>query len=207
MSNIKTVYHGANKAIEIPDFSYANPNSDFGKGFYLTESYEMASQWATHKNPSIVNQYELDFSNLKICHLELDKTWLNYVAKNRGYLKTTFNDSKYDVIIGPTADNNLKFALSKYVQGECTAKEALKQINGRKLSEQILIRTDNAKNQLKHLGFSTLSEQEKEQCLNHEKESEKAAAKFVLELSKTRNTPDFPEYISLNKYEEDFTLC
>ena len=199
-----SIYHGSDREIKEPDFKYANPNTDFGIGFYLTKSYEMASEWASHKNPAIVNEYELNLSGLKVCHLKLDETWLNYVAKNRGYLKTSFNDNDYDVIIGPTADNKLKFALSKYVRGECSSEEALKQINGRNLHEQIVIKTDKAKKQLTHTGFSILTEQEKESCLIKEKESEKAAAKFVLEFTKTISMPSFPEFINLSNYEEEF---
>lgn len=67
--DIVTLFHGSpNKIIHL------NPNGgnkchDFGKGFYLTPSFELAAEWSTCnlldiQLPSYVHKYELDLSTL-----------------------------------------------------------------------------------------------------------------------------------------------
>lgn len=196
------VYHGTYLEIQNPDLFHTNADVDFGPGFYLTEDINMASIWASHKNPSIINHYELNFSGLRICHLKLDEAWLNYIAKNRGYLKTTFNDDKYDIIIGPTADNGVHIALSNYVSGKCTVEEALFYIDNRHLHEQILLKSNKALSQLTYVDYTTLSKNEIALFLQKENESMKMAAKFVVNCKKDIQKKIVPLCIDLSNYEE-----
>lgn len=53
------VYHGSNVIVEKPEVKQGRANADFGLGFYVTKSYEMAEKWASHKEPAIVNYYDL----------------------------------------------------------------------------------------------------------------------------------------------------
>lgn len=40
------LYHGSNITVQNPQIIESDRRLDFGKGFYLTSSYEQASRWA-----------------------------------------------------------------------------------------------------------------------------------------------------------------
>ena len=40
------LYHGSNTEVSNPQILESNRHLDFGKGFYLTSSYEQAKRWA-----------------------------------------------------------------------------------------------------------------------------------------------------------------
>ena len=80
------VYHGSNTEVIHPSLSYGRYDADFGIGFYVTQSQEMAEKWACNKKESIINVYELDLDELTGIELLPDKTWLDFVVHNRsGY--------------------------------------------------------------------------------------------------------------------------
>ena len=41
-----TLYHGSLNEIIVPQYGYGEERHDYGKGFYLTESIELAKEWA-----------------------------------------------------------------------------------------------------------------------------------------------------------------
>lgn len=43
------LYHGSISAVKKPGLSRGRKNTDFGKGFYTTTSYEQAKKWAIIK--------------------------------------------------------------------------------------------------------------------------------------------------------------
>lgn len=43
------LYHGSNIRFEKIDLSVSKPNKDFGKGFYLSDSFEQAMEMAEFK--------------------------------------------------------------------------------------------------------------------------------------------------------------
>ena len=64
------VYHGSNKIIDTPTYGLGKSNNDYGKGFYMTEDFEIASLWASkYENDGYVNTYELNLEGLKILNL------------------------------------------------------------------------------------------------------------------------------------------
>lgn len=40
------LYHGSEKIIETPVYGKGNLRNDYGRGFYCTESEELAKEWA-----------------------------------------------------------------------------------------------------------------------------------------------------------------
>ena len=66
----KIVYHGSVSVIEKPEYGKGSRQNDYGRGFYCTESQELAREWACAKNTDgYANKYELDFSGLKVLDL------------------------------------------------------------------------------------------------------------------------------------------
>lgn len=134
----KTLFHGTlmdraaciyNDGI---DFNKLGDKADFGKGFYLTDSYALAEKTARLRYnqekmsngssyPPVVIKFRLiknwHWDNLNIKEFYGDSVeWRKFVCTNRWYdkiLKKYPNcehntDRKYDIVIGLTADGKMK---------------------------------------------------------------------------------------------------
>ena len=82
--------HGSDHIIEKPVLNLGKSNNDYGQGFYCTESFDMACEWACKDNKDgFVNTYELSTEGLKFLNLlDGNHTVLNWMAlllKNRKF--------------------------------------------------------------------------------------------------------------------------
>lgn len=74
MYEILTVYHGGTEIITNPQVNIGRPNLDFGPGFYVTDIYVQAKDWAEkiadiREATPILNIYHLKQQNiLSNCH-------------------------------------------------------------------------------------------------------------------------------------------
>jgi len=106
-----TLYHGTTYNFTTPDLNKARSNTDFGKGFYLTDKEKMAENWTKGKNNSTIMNYDLSLINnpdsyqLSVKRFTTNEEWFKYVYNNRKG-KNTSKD--YDIVIGPIADNGIK---------------------------------------------------------------------------------------------------
>lgn len=155
------VYHGSTQVVTSPDLSHSRDKIDFGRGFYTTEDKFMAKKWASNKNNAIINEYELDTTELNIVKLGLSKNWLNFVASNCGYSEQKYDISNVDIIIGPTADDKLFATLEKYFDGDISAEQAIRYLNIANHSEQIVLISDKVISQLKFNKYEQLDTIEK----------------------------------------------
>ena len=86
--NTLILYHGSpNKEIR-PTYGLGNDKHDYGKGFYLTESPVLASEWSVcnpTENNGWIHKYTLDVSELNILDFqECDiLSWLAELMKHR----------------------------------------------------------------------------------------------------------------------------
>ena len=91
----------------------------------------MAEKWAVTKAIPIINSYRFKGYGLSIYEFKLDKEWLEFVKANRNVdnpeLLKKYN--KYDVLIGPMADDKLYDTIGEYIDGIITANEAVKYLN------------------------------------------------------------------------------
>ena len=126
------LYHGSNVVIESINLAMCRPYKDFGKGFYLTDIEEQAKQMAKrvariYGGSPIVNSFEIqdDFrklSNIKIKDFGIQTTeeWAKFVMNNRNRTFTDEantlcnKDNKYDIVIGPVADDNMALLFRQY---------------------------------------------------------------------------------------------
>ena len=63
------LYHGTPDKVFTPTYGKGNEKHDYGKGFYLTESIDLAKEWAVcrpNEENGWVHKYELDCKNLKV---------------------------------------------------------------------------------------------------------------------------------------------
>lgn len=129
------LYHGSNTDIKEIDLSMCKPYKDFGRGFYLTVLEEQAEKMARrvarlYGGVPVVNIFEIDESvfdspNLSIKNFgtETSEEWARFVMNNRNRKFRDFSDpesnfdNKYDVVIGPIANDDMAVLFRQYENG------------------------------------------------------------------------------------------
>ena len=154
------LYHGSNVVIESINLAMCRPYKDFGKGFYLTDIEEQAKQMAKrvsriYGGSPVVNTFEIqdDFrkmSDIKIKDFGLQTTeeWAKFVMNNRNRaftdeVNTLCNkDNKYDIVIGPVADDNMALLFRQYENEIIDFETLLKGLIYKKTSSQYSFHTE-----------------------------------------------------------------
>lgn len=137
------LYHGSNAEVRVPEILVSNRSLDFGSGFYAISSCDQAQRWAelqTGRRKTgvpTVNVYDFDLekaANLAVRRFETaDGSWLNFVAENR---KNIYNGVKYDIVIGPVANDITMTVISDYIAGSISEEMALILLKPRRLTDQ-----------------------------------------------------------------------
>lgn len=137
---MKDLFHGTTYDLNEIDVTMGKGYKDFGKGFYATSVKSHAESIARRnkrileardakirqRNPKYrvktfhAYRYNLEFDdscidnpgNLKIkVFKEADREWVRFILMNRDSDSTTHD---YDIVIGPTADENTVTVLTSY---------------------------------------------------------------------------------------------
>ncbi|MCI9573793.1 MAG: DUF3990 domain-containing protein [Lachnospiraceae bacterium] len=155
----KIVYHGSVSVIEKPEYGKGSRQNDYGRGFYCTESQELAREWACAKNTDgYANKYELDFSGLKVLDLNDPEysilNWLAILTKNRTYWQNSsiaektkrylqqhfyINTTEYDIIIGYRADDSYFSFAQDFVANGISLQQLSEAMHLGKPGEQIVL--------------------------------------------------------------------
>ncbi len=82
------LYHGSMDKVIVPTFGRDEEKHDYGKGFYLTESIDLAKEWSVcqySRKEGFVHKYELDITDLRILDFEERGIlpWLSELMKHR----------------------------------------------------------------------------------------------------------------------------
>jgi len=157
------LYHGSNCIVDKIDLDKCHKFKDFGKGFYTTELEDQA--WNMAKRTAklfggkpVMNEFLLDeqiFANQTLNIKKFPKSdieWATFVINNRNrefkeiesLLCNT--DNKYDVVIGPVADDDIRVTLELYIDGRLTSEALLEALKYKDLSQQISFHSLNAIN-------------------------------------------------------------
>lgn len=130
------LYHGTTEEFDVIDPSQGKGYKDFGKGFYATARKEHAESIARRnkkiriakqnkllqRNPNLKKmtfnayRYNLIFSekidglNVKIFKTA-DLEWVRFILMNR---KSEITSHSYDIVIGPTADEETTTIINQY---------------------------------------------------------------------------------------------
>ena len=167
----KILYHGSEHIIQTPIFGKGALTNDYGRGFYCTESIELAKEWACSKNTSgYANQYEFDMENMAVLNLNDEKytilTWLAILADNRTYWERSsiseqakkylaenflIDISNYDVIIGYRADDSYFSFAQDFVSNTISLRQLDNAMRLGKLGEQIVLKSQKAFEGLRYL--------------------------------------------------------
>lgn len=146
MYDILTVYHGGTLEIVNPKVDAGRPNLDFGPGFYVTDIYTQAKDWAKkigkdREQAPIVNVYHLKqnelISNCSTLIFEsYNKDWLEFVTQSRLGNHPWIG---YDYIEGGVADDRVVNTVRLYMTGFISADEALNRLQYYKPNNQICL--------------------------------------------------------------------
>ncbi|MCI6632382.1 MAG: DUF3990 domain-containing protein [Sutterella sp.] len=132
---ILTLYHGTPNKLVVPKYGGGDEKHDYGKGFYLTESLDLAKEWAVcrpNETNGWVHKYELKTYALKILDFrQYDAlAWLAELMKHRDAAdskryrmlakkfidKYAIDTSEYDVICGWRANASYFFIAKEFVK-------------------------------------------------------------------------------------------
>lgn len=131
------LYHGSPNEKVIPKFGLGDEKHDYGKGFYLTESLDLAKEWAVYRPNALngwVHKFELDTDGLNILDFQEHSvlTWLAELMKHRDaadskryrMLSKQFIDKfgisteEYDIIKGWRANASYFYIAKSFVRDE-----------------------------------------------------------------------------------------
>ncbi len=156
------LYHGSNVDIESINLAMCRPYKDFGKGFYLTDIEEQAKNMAVRVSKiyggiPIVNVFEIqdDFRSLpdikiKDFGIRTTEEWARFVMNNRSRefqeIKSELcnKDNKYDIVIGPVADDNMALLFRQYENEIIDFETLLRGIIYKKASSQYSFHTEKS---------------------------------------------------------------
>lgn len=168
------LYHGSKTGLTriTPDGS--RDNCDFGKGFYLGETYEQALAFVCEFDKSSVYSFRYSPSELKIKELSCNLDWMLSICHYRGTLgkysrngmvTKIINDiESADLVIAPIADNKMFYIMALFTEGEINSEVALHSLSASKLGMQYIFRTNKALNSLSPIEKHYLCNPEREDC-------------------------------------------
>lgn len=129
------LFHGTSDKTVIPEYGKGQDRHDYGRGFYLTESVDLAKEWAVCRPNDIngwVHEYELDVSELRILDFQQVGVlpWLAELMKHRDAAdskryrmlakkfveKYSVNTEGYDVIKGWRANASYFYIAKEFVR-------------------------------------------------------------------------------------------
>lgn len=193
--------------IEHPNLGKGKEHNDYGRGFYCTESLEMAKEWACAMpgQDGYANCYEMDSTDMKILNLSEGKyhvlNWLAILAMNRDFRASTplgiegkeyiirefgVDLMPYDIIRGYRADDSYFAFARAFVNNMITATQLREAMKLGKLGEQVVLKTEKAFHNLNFAG----------------KEFADGAVYFAKREQRARNAEkDFREIIKRNARE------
>lgn len=163
-----TLFHGSDHIIEKPVYDGGKPYNDYGKGFYCTESLDMAKEWAVSKDRNgYANKYFFDSEGLAILNLNsTDYTilhWLAILLENRkfainaplalqarDYILANFliDYQNYDCIIGYRADDSYFSFAQDFISGAISYRQLSNAMYLGKLGQQFVLKSQEAFNQI-----------------------------------------------------------
>ena len=170
-ANEKLLFHGAKTEIDGEiDIHKGRKNNDFGQGFYLTTSKELAESFlrtsiakaiATGtieegQKFGYISTFEFNLSGNLETHIfeNADVDWLHCIAahrKKKMFIEVEREMARYDIIAGKIADDATNATLTAYlagVFGTAGDKEAddfcIRQLLPNKLKDQYCFKTESA---------------------------------------------------------------
>lgn len=164
------LYHGSYCVVEAPDLGKCALHKDFGRGFYLTSSFEQARSFAKISTSKAINsgiapsRQRSGFVSIfevrnvaalsQYCFADADKEWLHCIVAHRrrnAFSKTVREMEGYDVIAGKIANDNTNASITVYMAGalgavdsEAAANLCIGLLLPERLQDQFCFRTEKS---------------------------------------------------------------
>ena len=151
-------YHGSNLVIDNIDLEKSRNRVDFGKGFYLTDKYGTAKDWAIRKAalegegiPTVLC-YEIDPNLFELSGLRFPDVpgleWLEFICSNRRTSPSCSEKREprhdYNWLSGPIADDKVVDVVAEYMRNEVTAEAAIERLCVLPRTYQLSLHTSDA---------------------------------------------------------------
>lgn len=165
-----TLYHGTPNKVVTPTYGLGDDKHDYGRGFYLTEDFGLAKEWAVcrpEEHNGWVHKYELEADKLKILDFqELNVlAWLAELMKHRDAAdskryhmlaakfieKFGVDTSGYDVIKGWRANASYFYIAREFVRDNIDIDILEELLSLGDLGIQYCIKTKSAYSKLKEI--------------------------------------------------------
>lgn len=129
------LYHGSNIIVDKIDLRQSKSNKDFGRGFYLSDSYSQALEFAQFKSLQLggnpcVSVFEFDYEGIDLYGLKskefssYSEEWVDFIIANRqGNIKHDF-----DYVFGPIADDKVGRQLRLYKDEDITKEQLIERL-------------------------------------------------------------------------------
>ena len=167
------LYHGSPEIVEAPVYGKGSETNDYGRGFYCTETQELAKEWAC---PTIKggfsNKYEFDLTDLKVLHLNKEGynilNWIAILLNNRKFPKRSPiarqaskyileeflpDISDYDVIWGYRADDSYFSYAKDFLNNTISVNQLSQAMKLGELGEQVVLMSSKAFEKIKFLEY------------------------------------------------------
>ncbi|MCL2806863.1 MAG: DUF3990 domain-containing protein [Coriobacteriia bacterium] len=153
------LFHGSNTAVPQIKLELCRPFRDFGTGFYLTPYFDQALRMASrvsrlYGGGEVVSSYsfnEVVTEDLNVRTFDTpSKEWALFVMNNRS---KSFNnmespdcnhDAKYDIVIGPVANDDMVLLFRQYMENLITLEMLARGMEFRHLNSQYSFHTKKA---------------------------------------------------------------
>lgn len=203
----EVLFHGAKtELIGNPSIDFSEGKKDFGRGFYLGETFNQSASFVTTYKDSSIYVFDFDKSNVNIVEFNVSRDWMILIAyfrekledyKDSNYLKELLEKiNKVDVVIAPIADNTMYTTLDDFIQGKITDLQCLNALSANRLGKQyVFLNNEVINSNLKMLDRCYFSINEKKDYQNYRlKENKIGKNKVKLALR---------EYAGKGKYIEE----
>ena len=168
------LFHGSKNGLSEVNVFGSRDNCDFGKGFYLGQTYNQALSFVCEYERASVYSFRYSFDGLKIIEFDCSIDWMLAICFFRGTIKKFAESSmvqgivkrieEADVIIAPIADNKMFYIMSQFAEGEINADVALHSLSASGLGLQYIIKTEKALKKCIPIERYYLSAPEREDC-------------------------------------------
>ncbi len=175
--SILTLHHGSDHVIEKPVYGLGNPKNDYGLGFYCTEHFDLAAEWAcTADKNGFVNDYEVDTGSLDTLYLTRGDyhilNWMAILISNRSFVLDTPirqqgydyitahflpDYKKHDAIIGYRADDSYFSFARAFLSNEITLEQLSYSMQLGHLGEQVVLCSKEAFDQISFVGHTPVN--------------------------------------------------
>ena len=170
------LYHGSEVIVKKPIYGFGRSDNDYGSGFYCTQEWDMAAEWAAHsERGGFVNQYQIDTSNLTTLDLLSEDYhilhWLSILISNRivrlsspvekramSYITERYHldTTDYDIIKGYRADDSYFSFVRAFLSNTITIEQLSVAMRLGDLGTQYMIQSSRSFDKIRFIGYDII---------------------------------------------------